>query len=192
MGKLGFYFDMERCVGCHACQIACKDRADLPTGVNFRRVDHYETGEFPNARWYHTSIACNHCTDPACVRNCPSGATFIAEDGTVQHDDEMCIFCQTCVSKCPYGAPVPVPSLGVVLKCDSCKPLRDAGMNPACVDACIQRALEFGDVDELAKKYGDKKLVNVIPCLPEPATQPSLLINAKPCAEESEFTRITL
>lgn len=192
MGKLGFYFNMDNCIGCSACQIACKDRADLPVGANFRTVGHYETGEYPDARWYHMSIACNHCTDPACVRNCPSGAMHMAEDGTVQHDDDMCIFCLTCVEKCPYGAPVAVEDLGYVQKCDSCKPLRDAGMNPVCVDACVQRALEFGDLEALKKAHEGEELVNELPCLPEPSTQPSLLIHAKPCASEKDFTRIRL
>ena len=192
MGKLGFYFNMEHCIGCHACQTACKDRGDLPVGSNFRQVNHYETGEYPEARWYHTSLACNHCADPACVRNCPSGAMFIAEDGTVQHDDEMCIYCLTCVNKCPYGAPVPVEALGVVRKCDSCKPLRDAGQNPACVDACVQRALEFGDLEELKAAHADEELVNDLPCLPAPDTQPSLLIHPKPYAKEKDFMRMYL
>lgn len=189
MGKLGFYFDMDSCVGCCACAIACKDRADLPVGNNFRRVLHVETGEYPKARWFHLSMACNHCENPACVAKCPTGAMFIAEDGTVQHDDNVCIGCQTCVMSCPYGAPQYVESLGIVQKCDSCKPLRDAGMNPVCVDACIQRALEFGDIEELEAAHADQTLVNEIPIIAPPDTNPSLRINPKPYALEADEFR---
>ncbi len=189
MGKLGFYFDMERCIGCKACQVACKDRNRLEADENFRTVRIFTIGKYPNVGLYNYSGACNHCTDPACVRNCPTGATFIAEDGTVQHDDTMCIFCKTCVGACPYGAPVPMESLQVVHKCDSCKPLRDAGMNPACVDGCPMRALEFGDLDELKKKH-EGELVDKIACLPEPTTIPSILIKAKEIASDDNFKQI--
>ena len=187
MGKLGFYFNSDACIGCHTCVIACKDRNELEAGENFRNVYTYEAGKYPNAEMYHLSIACNHCADPACVRNCPTGATFIAEDGTVQHDDTMCIFCKTCVTSCPYGAPTPIEALQVVHKCDSCKPLRDAGMNPVCVDACPLRALEFGDLDELKEKHEGEELVDKLAPMPSAGTIPSILIKAKACAFDENY-----
>lgn len=192
MGKLGFYFNSAGCVGCHACAVACKDRNELGVGENFRKVLSFETGDYPKATIYHLSMACNHCTDPECVRKCPTGATFVAEDGTVQHDSSLCIFCKSCVAACPYGAPVPVESMKVVNKCDSCKPLRDAGMNPVCVDACPQRVLEFGDLDELKAKHAGENLVDKVAPLPKPSTIPSLLIKAKDCAFEEDYERIIL
>ena len=98
---LGFYFDGNRCSGCKTCIIACKDFKELPVGINFRRVFSMETGTYPTAQAYHYSMACNHCETPACVVNCPSGAMHKGDDGTVQHDDEICIGCQTCVQSCP-------------------------------------------------------------------------------------------
>jgi anaerobic dimethyl sulfoxide reductase subunit B (iron-sulfur subunit) len=192
MGKLGFYFDSDMCTGCHTCVIACKDRNELGVGENFRKVYSYETGEYPQPSLYHLSMACYHCAEPACVRSCPTGAMFVCEDGTVQHDDSMCIFCKTCVESCPYGAPTPIEALEVVRKCDSCKPLRDAGMNPVCVDACPQRALEFGDLDELKKMHEQEELVNKLACMPEPDTAPSLLIHAKACAMDPDYEKILL
>ena len=100
---LGFYFDGNRCSGCKTCIIACKDFKELPVGINFRRVFSMETGTYPTAQAYHYSMACNHCETPACVVNCPSGAMHKGDDGTVQHDDEICIGCQTCVQSCPYS-----------------------------------------------------------------------------------------
>ena len=192
MGKLGFYVDADVCSGCRTCMVACKDRHDLPVGVNFRKVHSYEVGKYPNAMLYHIALSCNHCTDPACVRNCPTGAMFICEDGTIQHDDEMCIYCLTCTNVCPYLAPVGMESLHVVHKCDSCKPLRDVGMNPICVDACPMRVLEFGDLDELRAKHEDQKLVDKLAPMPEPGTIPSVLLHAKECAFQDDYEMVTL
>ena len=102
---LGFYFDMTRCVGCRACQVACKDRNDLDIGLLFRYAKTYETGSFPKVGMYNYSGSCNHCENPACVTVCPTGAMYKAEDGTVIHDDDMCIGCKACMNICPYGAP---------------------------------------------------------------------------------------
>ena len=70
---LGFYFDMTRCVGCRACQVACKDRCNLDLGVLFRYAKTYETGSFPKVGMYNYSGSCNHCENPACVTVCPTG-----------------------------------------------------------------------------------------------------------------------
>ena len=192
--SLGFYFNSERCVGCKSCQVACKDRLNIQkAGARPRRVDTYEVGTFPNAKLHHVSISCNHCGQPACIAACPTGAMFKAEDGTVLHDDTVCIKCQACVDTCPYGAPQVVDEFdGLIVKCDSCKSLRDAGLNPVCVDACPMRALDFGDMDELAAKYGDG-LVNELPCLPEASlTEPCLFVRPKAAALEEEYRSISL
>lgn len=187
MGRLGFYINIDSCIGCRTCQVACKDRNDLEIGYLFRRVDTYETGIFPNAKMYHYSHSCNHCASPACVANCPTAAMQKADDGTVQHDDGLCIGCETCVKSCPYGVPQLIKGEGIVRKCDACAPFREAGKNPVCVDACPMRCLEFGDLDELAEKHGSD-LVQELPMLPsKDETDPSILINPKPCALEKDF-----
>ena len=129
---LGFYFDAARCAGCHVCQVACKDRMDLQTaGAVPRRVTTFEAGAYPEASIFHMSIGCNHCEKPACVANCPTGAMYKdAESGIVLHDDDVCIGCRSCMASCPYGAPQFDEELQLIVKCDSCKALRDAGMNP--------------------------------------------------------------
>ena len=194
MIRLGFYFDQTRCVGCRTCQVACKDVNDLDVGVLFREVKSYETGQFPTASMFHYSGSCNHCENPACVANCPSGAMFVAEDGTVQHDDSLCQGkdCLICVSSCPYGHPKYLEGKNVTGKCSACKSLRDKGLNPACVDACIMRALHFGDLDELEKEYGPG-LVNELPFLPSAsATGPSLRIKAKETALKGKAKEKTI
>ena len=190
MGKLGFYYDATYCTGCKTCQIACKDKNRLDIGTIFRTVKDYEIGEYPNASIYHISMSCNHCENPACVTVCPTGAMYIAEDGTVIHDDDMCIGCKSCVNICPYGVPQFDEDKNIVRKCDACASLRAKGMKPACVDACPMRALDFGDRDELIAKYGPD-LVSDIAILPDSAlTGPNVLIKAKPCALEEDFREL--
>lgn len=187
MGRLGFYFDIDTCIGCRTCQIACKDKNCLDVEVNFREVKTFQTGVFPEPRVFHYSGACNHCEDAKCVKSCPTGAMHYVADGTVQHDPELCIGCKYCTWNCPYGVPKYIEKLNISSKCDSCKTLRDAGENPVCVDACLMRCIHFGDIDELKAKYGPN-LVKEIPTLPAAKiTEPSLLIKPKACALDPKF-----
>lgn len=190
MGNLGFYFDMTACIGCRTCQIACKDKNNLDVGINFRSVETYQTGTFPNPSVYHYSIACNHCEDPKCVAGCPTGAMHIAEDGTVQHDKDRCIGCKYCTWNCPYNIPQYIEEENVVGKCNTCKDLRDKGENPACVDACLMRCLKFGDLDELKKEVGPD-LVKDISILPsKDVTGPNVLIKAKTSASDPKYMKM--
>ena len=189
---LGFYFDMTRCTGCRACQVACCDRNDLPNHVIYRKVDTYQVGTYPNATRFNLSHSCNHCEDPACVNNCPTGACRKADDGTVYIDQSECIGCTTCVAVCPYEHPVYDETRKVVGKCDACKPFLDAGQNPVCVDACPMRAIEFGDLDELRAAHGDG-LVQELPVMPSASiTQPSVLVKAKEAAYTTPLRRMAL
>ena len=184
---LGFYFNMKRCTGCRACQVACQDRNDLRVGIAIRKVDSYVAGTYPNAMVYHFSGACNHCENPACVAACPTGACQKAQDGTVFRDEATCVGCGACAMACPYGHPVVDEVAGKVMRCDSCHVFRDHGQNPVCVDACQYRALDFGDLDELRAKYGDD-LVSELPVLPSAdLTGPALLVNAKDAALSQDF-----
>jgi len=180
MGKLGFYFDSTICTGCRTCQVACKDKNRLDLGTLFREVKDYEVGAYPDVTFYHLTMSCNHCENPACVEACPMSAMYVAEDGTVLHDDALCIGCQACVNACPYGAPKYIEEKQKVGKCDACAAIRAAGGNPVCVDACPLRALEFGDIDELRKKHEGENLVSDLPILPSSdKTGPSFIINAR-------------
>ncbi|MCD8220758.1 MAG: 4Fe-4S dicluster domain-containing protein [Clostridiales bacterium] len=179
MSRWGFLFDQTRCVGCNACQMACKDKNNLELGQFFRRVATYETVKDGKTFCVNYSGACNHCKDAACVKGCPTGAMHYREDGTVAHDDEKCIGCATCVWVCPYGAPSLSHKRGIALKCTSCVDLRREGKNPACVDACIMHCLEFVDLDELDAK-SEEKMVRDLPFLPDSSlTDPSLRIIPK-------------
>ena len=190
--RQGFYVNSAECIGCRACQVACKDKNALDTGILFRRVRTFEVGAYPTARIYHLAITCNHCDSPACAEACPVGSMHIDEaDGTVQHDDSRCIGCGYCVEACPYGVPQFLEEERLATKCDACYQLRQNGEQPACVAACPMRALEFGPVDELCAAHPDA--VQEVAVLPAPTqTHPNTLITPKPAALEPGFREIRI
>lgn len=182
---LGFYFDQSRCNGCKACAIACKDKHDLPIGVQWRRIVEYTGGSWQtedgtlkaNIFSYYTSISCNHCENAVCIEVCPTTAMTRRADGTTFVDTTKCVGCRYCEWACPYSAPQFNAETGHMSKCDGCADYRAEGKNPACVDACPLRALEFGDIDELRAKHGSARALTEP--LPDPdITQPNLTIRA--------------
>lgn len=178
MAQKGFYFDQAACIGCKGCQIACKDKNNSKVGVLYRRVYHMEMGKYPNPRRAHLSISCNHCEDPKCVENCPSGALKKrTEDGLVTVDRNVCIGCRLCTWSCPYEAIQYKEDEGKVGKCDGCLDLLEKGENPACVDACVMRCLEFGDIESLRQKYGKNADVKGLPS--SSITNPNIVITFK-------------
>ena len=175
--QYGMIIDLERCVGCHACTIACKAEWEVP--VEFHRNWVYRIGpslvEKEMASTYYPGL-CNHCSEPACVPECPAdleevtftdkktGKTKTMEiaatwkdpfNGTVQIDKDRCLGCGACVDACPYEARYINPDLvddvsedGKADKCTYCMPRVEAGLQPACVQTCIAGARIFGDLDD--------------------------------------------
>ena len=193
MTQYGFYFDASKCTGCKTCMVACKDKNNLPVGMNFRRVTEFSGGNWRQDRatgaWhqdafaYYLSISCNECSDPACVKVCPTKAHFKrAEDGLVLIDPKKCIGCGACLAACPYGAPQLDREARKMRKCDTCLDRREKGLNPVCVDACPQRALDFGPIDELRKKYGDCAAIAPLPDVS--VTKPKLVIHPTKSAKK--------
>jgi anaerobic dimethyl sulfoxide reductase subunit B (iron-sulfur subunit) len=164
MKQMGFLYDMTTCVGCKSCQMACKDRHDLPPGELIRRVIGYEGGKFPHPWLYYLSLSCNHCVEPLCVKNCPAGALHKETAyGAVLIDDSKCVNCRQCLQSCPYEQIQFFESLGKVTKCDMCVDLVAAGELPACVGACVMRALRFGPLAELESAEAAVKDVKALP-----------------------------
>lgn len=192
--SIGFYYNQVLCSGCKTCQVACKDKNRLSVGTILREVRTYQIGEYPDVKMYHYSATCNHCDEPVCFENCPVGAIEKYDDGAVVIDDTMCIGCGTCVRTCPYSVPKLEEETGLARKCDSCYALRERGYQPACVEACPYRALDFGTVAELKQKYGSD-LVTELPALEMQegaATGPNVLVKLKGVAKEELGMRITL
>ena len=168
--KLGLVIDLDTCVGCQACAVACKEwnsggvAAPLtdhdpygaaPFGVWFNRVHGFEAGQGRHARTVHFPRSCLHCEEPACVTVCPTGASFKrAEDGIVLVDEALCIGCKLCSWACPYGAREYDYEEGVMKKCTLCidriynDAVDERGRIPACVTACPTSARHFGDLGD--------------------------------------------
>ncbi|MGE4272365.1 MAG: 4Fe-4S dicluster domain-containing protein [Desulfitobacterium sp.] len=137
----GFLFDVDRCVGCQACVLACKNENKTGNGVWWRRVSEQEGGSY-------LSISCNHCSSPECFRVCPEHAYVKRRDGVVQIDSNRCAGCQTCVKACPYGAPQFDQVANRTSKCNYCIERQKAGLLPACVTACSTGALQVLDLNK--------------------------------------------
>ena len=192
--QLGFHIDQNYCTGCKACQIVCIDKHDLPEGVRWRRVAEYTDGAFTENTdgsygaevfTYYTSISCNHCADPICVKVCPTTAMHKGDNGIVSVDPDKCVGCRYCEWACPYGAPQYNSQVGKITKCDFCADYLAEGKDPACVAACPSRVLEYGEIETLRAKYGDT--ADIEP-LPDPSiTHPSLVITPHRHAQKTGY-----
>jgi len=165
MPQLGFYFDQNMCVGCKACVIACKDWKNVAFGpAKYRRVTSMEEGSFLATKVYNLSIACNHCDQPACIAACPVGNIIKRQEDGIVVTLDKCISCKRCKAACPYDAPqfatMEPGELPLMEKCDLCLSDRiSQGLQPICVAACPQRALDWGPVEELIQKYGNTRTI---------------------------------
>ncbi len=182
ISQYAFFFDAQACAGCKACQMACKDRNDLQTGLLWRRVYEVTAGRWekkggvwvPDVAAYNISMSCNHCENPVCAAACPVKAVGKRDDGIVFIETPRCIGCRYCEWSCPYTAIRFDAASNTVSKCDFCVDLVEAGEPPACVAACPARALAFGDLVDLEKKYGNVR--RIFP-LPDPETaRPAIII----------------
>lgn len=136
--------DTRRCVGCHACVLACKTENAVPE-KGYRDWIAVETrGHFPNLSQQIRSERCNHCEHPPCVSACPTGASHVGEAGTVQITRTKCTGCKACIAACPYDARY-VHEDGFVDKCTFCLHRVRKGQQPACVEVCPTGSLAFGD-----------------------------------------------
>jgi len=105
--RRGWVIDLEKCIGCRSCMVACKQHNGQPPGTWWNRV--FTPGSRENqvapekGKEYFLPVTCQHCANPPCVKVCPVDATYSTEDGTVLIDFERCIGCRYCISACPYG-----------------------------------------------------------------------------------------
>ncbi len=146
----GFFFTADNCIACHACEAACSEKNDNPAHIAFRSVGFIEGGTYPDYQRLNISMACNHCDDPVCLKGCPTRAyTKFAEYGAVLQDPDICFGCGYCTWVCPYNAPQLDPVKGQVSKCNMCVDRLEVGLKPACVSACLGKALDFGVIENI-------------------------------------------
>ena len=152
MAQIGFFVDMAKCVGCKACEIACKNRNKLSApGPRLRKVRITEEGTFPDVMVHNLSLGCQHCAAPLCMASCPAGAITKSEDeGVVRVDPNKCTGCGACVQACVFNVPE-LRDDGIMVKCDFCTDRREMGLDPACVQTCFNHALQWGPLEELEK-----------------------------------------
>lgn len=141
MKHKGFLLDLDRCVGCQACVMACRNENQTSACLRWRRVVPVSEGVFQ-------SISCNHCESPECFRVCPQRAYTKRRDGIVIINSDRCDGCRTCVAACPYKAPQYDAEKHRVSKCHFCLPRQLEGRIPACVEACHTGALKVIDLGE--------------------------------------------
>ena len=174
MTRLAIAINLDRCTGCNTCAMACKMQNNVPMGMAWNRVLNEECefevgvqGTYPHVSRAHLPVACQHCENPACLRVCPTGATYKDDKGRVEIDYDKCIGCRMCMAACPYNARtfnwndpvratgasygdarVPERARGVMEKCTLCKERTDEGDEPMCVRCCPADARIFGDLDD--------------------------------------------
>jgi len=194
MSKYAMVMDLNRCIGCNACVIACKVEHNTPIDIHFTQILEREIGEYPQVQRQFLPTMCNHCDAAPCIDVCPTKATYARDkDGIVLIDWEKCIGCGGCILACPYDQRSPVHDnrtvfpdggdfrstvvtrapAGVTVKCDFCYHRIDVGKEPACVEACPTNARIFGE------RAGEKMstLIDVEKAwtlLPEKGAQPGV------------------
>ena len=150
MANYGFAIDLRKCIGCHACTIACKAEHEIPVGVNRCWVKTVEKGTFPDTRRFFFPVLCNQCTDAPCVRICPTRALYKRRDGIVDLHGDSCIGCRACMEACPYDQLFIDPNTHTAEKCNFCANRVENELLPSCVIVCPTECRIFGDLDDPA------------------------------------------
>ena len=181
-----FVFDLDRCNGCHNCQVACKDEhcgtswlpyaAEQPdTGQFWCKVDEEVCGKVPHVRVNYLPRLCNHCDNAPCMAAAPE-AVYKRDDGIVIIDPKTVHDPEALVASCPYGAIFLNKEIGIAQKCTGCAHLLDDGWTePRCVDACCTGAMRFGDEEDFADDIAQAEVLSS-----EAGTQPRVYYLNKP------------
>ena len=167
--------DNRRCIGCHACSVACKAEHEVPLGVARTWVKYVEKGTFPETRRTFQVTRCNHCDDAPCVEICPTTALFRRRDGIVDFDGGRCIGCKACMQGCPYDALYIDPRTETAAKCNYCAHKVEAGLEPPCVTVCPTQAIVAGDLHDATSRVA--QIVGRVPVQvrkPEKGTRPKV------------------
>ncbi len=155
--QLGFVIDHSKCIGCHACTVACKSENQVPVGSFRTWVKYTEAGEFPAVKRSFAVLRCNQCTAAPCVTICPTNALTKRLDGIVDVNPKACIGCKSCMQGCPYDALYINPDKGTAEKCHFCAHRAEQGLAPACAIVCPTEAIIPGDFHDPASRVSQMK-----------------------------------
>src|SRR6266480_374185 len=180
--RKGFFTDTTLCIGCKACEVACKQWNQLPddgftfTGMSFDNTGHLGAstwrhvsfverpiplgGTLSNFSWLMMSDVCKHCARAGCLEACPTGAIVRTELDTVYVQPDICNGCGYCVVSCPFGVIDRRPDDGRAFKCTFCYDRQKAGLEPACAKACPTGSILFGDLDAL-ERVADRRIAQL-------------------------------
>ncbi|MFT3776098.1 MAG: 4Fe-4S dicluster domain-containing protein [Minicystis sp.] len=174
MGTKGFFTDTTVCIGCKACEVACKQWNQLPDdGLLFTGRSYDNTGALGGATWRHVAFVeqknadgglswlmmsdvCKHCERAGCLEACPTGAILRNEFGAVYIQPDVCNGCGYCVPSCPFGVVDRVEDDGRAFKCTLCYDRLKGDLEPACAKACPTDSIVFGELEELRAKAKER------------------------------------
>ena len=158
--ELALMVNTADCVGCYACEVACKQTHNLPVGPGWIKVyaDPPRLIEGKQQQRY-TVTHCLHCSRPPCKDACPVNAISKRQDGIVLIDEGLCTGCKDCIDACPLGVMQFDEGKNVAMKCNLCVDRIDKGLKPACVNACPSHCIYYGDTNEIIDKMGKHKLL---------------------------------
>lgn len=178
--RYALIIDQERCIGCEACTVACRNENNGAQGhIRVSTLDGPQkdtpAGVFPNLRMTFLPTLCNHCEHPPCSDACPLEAITKENNGVVILDEEACDGCRTCLDACPYGAIAFNDKKDKAEKCNFCRHRIEEGLEPFCVVCCEGQAIYFGDLNDPESKVSEFLSAGIGYTLkPEDETGPSI------------------